>query len=64
MGHVGVVGGLGDGGVTGGSVVGAVGVPAGLIVTSAQLKNCSGHVVLLVPSLGYGGVQAVNPEVQ
>ena len=43
--------------------MGGVGADA-TIVTSAQLKNCSGQVVPRVPSFGYGGVQSPNPGVQ
>lgn len=46
-----------------GEIVGE-GVPPGRIETSPQLKNCSGHVVPRVPSLGYGGVQRDKPVVQ
>jgi hypothetical protein len=58
VGH-GVVGLTGAGvvgatGATGAGVVGTGGKvgPEASTVTSAQLKNCSGHVVLRVPSLG------------
>ena len=47
----------------GGGVVGGLGADE-VIVTSAQLKNCSGQVVPRVPSFGYGGVQSPKPGVQ
>mmetsp|Transcript_18275 Transcript_18275/g.39477 ORF Transcript_18275/g.39477 Transcript_18275/m.39477 type:complete len:99 (+) Transcript_18275:3595-3891(+) len=53
--------GLGD--TVGLGVEGATGLEAA-IFTSAQLKNCSGQVVPLVPSLGYGGVHSFTPDVQ
>lgn len=49
------------GGIVGiGEIVGE----ADTIDTSAQLKNCSGIVVLLVPSSLNGEVQVDSPEVQ
>jgi len=62
----GVIGEIGATGAMGVAVDGTGGKvgPDAFILTSAQLKNCSGQVLLRDPSLGYGGVQSVKPEVQ
>jgi len=62
VGAVGLIGVTGEegGATTGDTGVGAVGL-VGTIDISPQLMNRSGHPD---PSLGYGGVHALRPEVQ